>query len=112
MKTWNWGTIGLCVGGFILFSILISDQGGSMFLIAAAFLILALLPTIIAVKKGRNVLGWFLYTIFLYPVALVHALCLKDESHKCPKCYGAISKLATVCPHCKNELISVGSHTT
>lgn len=36
-------------------------------------LILALFPTFVAASKGRNVLNWYLYSILLWIVALIHS---------------------------------------
>ncbi len=81
------------------------DEGAVNLLIGAVIGIgLWLTPTIIASQKGRSVLGWLLYGTFLWPIALIHALCLKDESYKCPKCYAPINKMAIICPHCHSKL--------
>jgi len=45
-----------------------------------AGLVLGLIPAFIARYKGRSFIGFWIYGIFLWPVALIHSLVLKDET--------------------------------
>lgn len=72
--------------------------------------ILAFIPAIIAGSKGRESVLWFIYALFLWPIALVHILVVTPANRKaCPYCAEQVSKDAKVCPNCGNNLISRGN---
>ncbi len=72
--------------------------------------ILAFIPAIIAESKGRESVLWFIYALFLWPIALVHILVVTPANREaCPHCAEQISKDAKVCPNCGNNLISSGN---
>src|SRR5438477_8352882 len=77
------------------------------FILIIIWVIIFFLPVIIATYKGRNFLGWLLYNIFLWPVALVHSLCLKNQRNKCQKCFQPIDGRAVVCPFCNTKITKV-----
>lgn len=47
-------------------------------LISLVLIVLACIPAMIARSKGRSLLLWYLYSFLLFPLALVHALLMKD----------------------------------
>ena len=77
--------------------------------------IMAMVPTIIADSKGKEALTWFLYSLFLWPVALAHAIIAKPTlKHlektqlayglkKCPHCAEMIKPDAVLCRYCGQE---------
>jgi ABC-type Mn2+/Zn2+ transport system permease subunit len=67
-------------------------------------LALALIPAFIAQSKGRSFLGWYIYGIFLWIIALIHSLVLSDKSKVCPKCFAKVDERATICKACRNSL--------
>ena len=48
----------------------------------AASILLALIPAYIAKNKGRSAGLWWLYGLFLFWIALIHALLLSDKTAK------------------------------
>nr|MDD6336094.1 hypothetical protein [bacterium] len=50
-----------------------------LFICLGATLLLALWPAILAHRKGRNAIGWYLYGVVLLVPALLHAWMLPDE---------------------------------
>jgi len=75
-------------------------------------LLLISLPALIAHDKGRSFIGFFLYGLLLWPLALLHSLVMKDESIKkekgvkpCPHCAENVKINALVCKHCGHDLV-------
>jgi hypothetical protein len=68
-------------------------------LIVMLFLIGVLSPMFIATRKGRPTGKWFFYSLFVWPIALVHALVIRS-SKLCPNCFERVDRQAKVCPHC------------
>lgn len=68
--------------------------------------LLAFIPAIIAARKGRSGLAWWIYGFFLFPVAFVHAIVTDDPQRNrvCPFCKMKIMNAATVCQHCQRDL--------
>ena len=81
------------------------------------WLIGAIIVAIIAANKERSVVGWFLFGLVIWPIALVAILVssnLDEEDTKireaamrypCPFCAEMIMREAKICPHCRSELI-------
>jgi hypothetical protein len=70
-------------------------------------LLLAIVPAMIASKKGRNAGLWWLYGVLLLPIAVVHSLLAENRlRHPCPHCAEPIQREAAICPHCRSELSS------
>ncbi len=75
-------------------------------------LIGAVIVAMIADYKGRNAMGWFLFGLVLWPIALV-AILLEDNRSPdnsqwpCPHCAELVLAKANVCPHCQTELVDV-----
>ncbi len=75
-------------------------------------MLLGLLPAYIALGKGRNFLGWWLYGTTLFIFAMFHALAIKPAEKNllfygmryCPHCDKAIEIDSTKCKHCEREV--------
>lgn len=77
----------------------------------------------IASARGYSGLGFFIYALILWPLALVHVMCLPRTADKlaeerravatregrvsCPFCAEPILPAARVCPHCRSTLDTV-----
>lgn len=73
------------------------------------WLVLALIPAMIAKNKGYEPALFYLYGLFFFLIALVHsmllaskqeALALQPGMKQCPSCLSAIPAAATKCKHC------------
>ncbi len=75
-----------------------------LYLLVAAGL--AVIPSMVAQEKGRDMGPWYLYSLLLFPIALLHALFLKkvEQTEKCPRCKKKIGVLVLECPHCSYKL--------
>ena len=62
-------------------------------------LFIGLIPAYIAYVKGRSFGKWFLYSVLVFPVALVHIIML-DSREPCPSCKEMIKPDAMICPFC------------
>ena len=80
-------------------------------------LCIAVIPAGIAKSKGRSFGLWYIYGIFLWIVALIHSIVLKENieqttrssftgksEKRCPHCSEFVSINATVCKHCGRDL--------
>lgn len=80
-------------------------------------LLIALVPAIIASSKGHGFIGWYIYGVLLWIVAVVHALVLQPttvelerrmmvggDARKCPSCAEFIKKDALVCRYCGRDV--------
>ena len=56
---------------------------------------LAIIPAIIAKKKGRNVFIWWLYGFAFFLIALIHSLFLKDENNDPDEIYQFMMDVST-----------------
>mgnify|MGYP001433064963 CR=1 FL=1 len=66
--------------------------------------ILIFLPAIIASTKGRDMWAWAVYSVLLWPIALIHAIVARDTTMDglkvCPECAEIVKEAARTCPHC------------
>lgn len=77
-------------------------------------IILAVIPGMIANKKGRSFAAWWVYGLLVWPIALVHALLLDpqkivetDALRPCPFCAELIKKQATKCRYCQSTVEAI-----
>lgn len=68
-----------------------------------------LLPAFIAQLKGKSFVRWWVYGVFLFPVALVHALSIGMgailQTKRCGYCRSMVRMDAPHCPRCGYEFI-------
>ncbi len=73
-------------------------------------LIGAVIVAMIADHKGRNVMGWFVFGLVLWPFAII-AIFLEDNRSlnkarwPCPHCAELVLVKAKVCPHCQRDIV-------
>jgi hypothetical protein len=68
---------------------------------------LGMIVGLIADSKGRNFWQWWAYGTLLFIVAIVHVLFISSTKGlvRCPKCAELIREEATICKHCKSEVV-------
>lgn len=67
--------------------------------------VLALIPAVIARRKGRWFLGWWVIGFLALPIVFIAAIVV-GPSRRCPFCREAIQAGATVCRHCRTSLVA------
>ncbi len=74
---------------------------------------LGVIPAMVAERKGRSGIAWWLYGTTLFIVALPHALLLEDPDddretaeafRRCPLCAELIRTDASYCRYCKRDV--------
>lgn len=81
------------------------------------WLVMAGIVGLVAHGRGRAPAPWFLYGLFLWPVALVHVLVTPADrrvldaraigsgtARKCPHCAELVRPEARICKHCGRDL--------
>lgn len=73
--------------------------------IGLAFLpILALIPALIARRKGQGFWTFYVAGLVLWIFALIWALVVKDRRPRCPDCREVVHADAVKCPHCQSDI--------
>jgi hypothetical protein len=94
------------------------EQQGEPVEILVIWLILSVIPGVIASDKGRSGFGYFLLSVVLSPlIGLIAALVVSSnterteqravaqgDARKCPFCAELIKPEAVVCKHCGRDL--------
>lgn len=70
-----------------------------------------------ASSRGRSGLGWFIYGLLLWPIALIHVLVLPrndsaveqariadGSARACPHCAELVKREARLCKHCHQAI--------
>jgi hypothetical protein len=96
------------------------DFFGSIFIFTIMLnLALGVIPAYIAGKKGHSWFVWYIYSVFLFPIAFFQSLFLEQTEevknfimknngyYECPFCKEFIKIHASVCPHCQRDLLSI-----
>ncbi len=81
-------------------------------------MLLGLIPSMIAARKGRNAFLWWVYGALLFVIALPHALLvgpyvagetglpsrLDPKAKTCPRCDTPVTDATILCPSCTYPL--------
>lgn len=81
-------------------------------------MLLGLIPSLIAARKGRNAFLWWVYGAMLFVIALPHALLvgpyverasgvpsrLDRNAKSCPRCDTPVTDATIICPSCSYPL--------
>ncbi|MCM0758518.1 hypothetical protein M7775_08030 [Sporomusa sphaeroides DSM 2875] len=112
-------------GYFILFLVFIFNFGvhtRNLDLWAMLYwitVVIGLTPAVIAHRKGRNLLLWWIYGAALFIIALIHSFSLKPTTEyqeqemidagmkQCPFCAEYIKPDAKVCRYCSRDLPTI-----
>jgi hypothetical protein len=68
--------------------------------------LLGLIPAVVAQRKGRSFLGWWIFGFLMLIVALPAAFLVRDTRPRCSRCAEPVRPDASRCPHCQAEIIA------
>ncbi len=73
--------------------------------IAAALVLLGIIPAMLAKSNGRDYVKWWIYGTLLFPIALPHALYITfiENRKRCGYCRANVRLNAAHCPVCGYE---------
>lgn len=71
--------------------------------VVVSLIFCAAVLAVAAKYRGRNAGGWFLYALFLLPVAFVNLITL-EKLKTCPECGERVKAAARTCKHCQSAL--------
>ncbi len=84
--------------------------------LGALNVLIGIVPALIASRKGRSFIKWWIYGTLIFIVALIHALVVKPDIEsidrkkaekgfrKCPFCAEWIRNEAKICHYCNREI--------
>jgi hypothetical protein len=67
---------------------------------------LGLIPAVIAYRKERYFISWWIFGILLFIVALPVAICMKSPGKVCPSCVETVKVIAKVCRYCQHSFMT------
>jgi hypothetical protein len=70
------------------------------------WVVLSLVVGLVAWKRGRNAPTWFALSMVLSPLLASLLLSITGRDRECPFCKESIKKGATICPHCRSDLLT------
>lgn len=73
------------------------------------WLIGVIATVLVAKHRRRNVLGFFLLALLIWPVALIMAAAGGNYGRRCDACQEVVQDKASVCPHCRTSLVPAGA---
>jgi hypothetical protein len=68
------------------------------------WLVFATIATIVGANKGRAGFG-FLMGFLLGLIGLIIIIVMPAAGYDCPFCKGTVKKGASICPHCRSNLL-------
>ena len=87
-----------------------------LFLWFVIWILIGVVVGLIAASRGRSFIGWGIYALLIWPVALVHLVCIPrterglerraraDGRSRCPHCSEHVRHEAKVCPYCRKKV--------
>ena len=80
------------------------------------WILIGVVVGLIALSRGRSFIGWTVYALLIWPVALIHLVCIPRTARglerkaraegrsPCPHCSEQIRRGAKICPFCRKEV--------
>ena len=94
-----------------------------MIVYIVVWILIGVVVGLIAASRGRSFIGWGIYALLIWPVALVHLLCIgrterglerkarAEGRTRCPHCSEYIRREAKVCPCCRKDVGPAATRT-
>lgn len=86
-------------------------------MVIVIWIVMAIIVCVVALNRGRNGFGWFVYGLLIWPVALINVLVIPPlnervetraieagDSKRCPHCAEIIRAQANVCRYCGRDV--------